>query len=514
MTDIEALNLAVKPQGSPETLSTLHSLSLGEWGIIRDLMGGAKTVRQRGEAYLPKFPDESQPDYDLRLKTAPFFNHFVDSLDDISGKPFTKPVDLQGNVADQLKALATDVDGSGRTIHAFAKDVFEEGVGLGRAGVFVDYPKIPEGATLADERSIGARPILIDVRAEDLLAFDTDFRGGRRVCTHLRFRQRERIRRGFREVPLTRVRYYAHPEGFERPIFQIFERVQNGTWTVADHGTLSVPEIPFQAFDTGKIIGDRLVPPLMGLAYLQLEHYQQHSNLKNILLMAGFPMLTGNGITPPQPLTLPDGTTKETTIRTGPGHVLFAPPSPGSSNVTTSWTFIEPSGKSIECLQAHLLDLERQMAKLGRQPLVKPSGNATATGEAVNAARAQATAESWANDCAKVLTTAMGYAARYLGQDSKATVAVHTDFGLSEVSAEIQPLLDATAKGMLSRETLWDEWRRRNVLGPQFDRGEEAKRLAADQAAADERAQNNQRASAEIAAAFAPKSDRERRPTS
>ncbi|MGU9981471.1 DUF4055 domain-containing protein [Phreatobacter sp. HK31-P] len=488
-TTTSAVNpLSQMPNASPETLSTLALSSAYEWQMIRDILGGARQVRARGTTYLPKFPSEDQKDYDQRVRTAPFIGHFSDSLEGITSKPFTKQVEVKDDETPQIKQMAEDIDGAGRSLHSFAKDVFEEGVGLGLAGIFVDYPTIAEGATLADERAAGARPTFLDIPAEDILACFTEQRGGKRVVSHLRFRQRDVRRNGFREQPLVRVRSYTHDASMARPEYQVFERVLNGSWVITEHGSLSIDEIPFEPFVTGKIINGRYVAPLIALAHLQIEHYEQSSSLKNILLLAGFPMLSGNGVTPPGPKTLTDGTVVEQSVVVGPGIVLFAPPLHGSSSSTSGWKFVEPEGTSIEKLQAHVLDLERQMAKLGKQPLVRQTGNVTATGEAVNAARAHATAEAWANDLAKALTRCFQIAAKWLKTTTTAKVSINTDFGISDANGEVETLLNAAKEGKISNETLWDEWRRRNVLGPQFDPKVEAERMSANEAAATERA--------------------------
>jgi hypothetical protein len=64
----------------------------------------------------------------------------------------------------------------------------------------------------------------------------------------------------------------------------------------------------------------------------------QSSNLKHVLDLTGFPMLAGNGVTPPMGT---DG--KPQTLKIGPCVVCFAPPQPGLTTMP-NWQFIELQG--------------------------------------------------------------------------------------------------------------------------------------------------------------------------
>jgi hypothetical protein len=55
---------------------------------------------------------------------------------------------------------------------------------------------------------------------------------------------------------------------------------------------------------------------------MQIEEFQQESNLKSIKELTAFPMLAGNGVSPPDKRA--DGS--EVIVPVGPRAVLFAPP--------------------------------------------------------------------------------------------------------------------------------------------------------------------------------------------
>jgi hypothetical protein len=465
----------IEQGGDPSVPSLAYVAALPEWSLIRDILGGARRIRAAGELYLPRFTEESDTEYTARNKYAPFVNHFKDSVNSITSKPFSKEVALQGDdISPQIREIAEDVDGHGVSLHKFARDIFKEGVAFGVVGLLVDYPNVNPGSTLADERRLGARPYWSMYRAEDIIALYTEMRAGRKYVKHVRLREDIVKRVGFSEIPVRRVRVL-DDDGVNRT-WQLWEVGGTG-WALVGGGFITLPELPFRLFKPGEREWwtNACVSPMTDLAYLQIEHYQQSSNLKHILLQAAFPMLSGNGISPP----IDPATGQPMQLRIGPGLVCFAPPQPGLTSSIPSWTFIEPAGQSIEKLQAQVDKIEEQMAKLGMAPIVRGGGHITATAEAVNAAKAHAAAEAWASDEKDVLEELFVFTAMWLNIQAEPEVYIHTDFGVElRETNENTELMEAHDSRVISRETLWDEWARRGFLGPQFDPEVEEQRLA------------------------------------
>jgi hypothetical protein len=127
--------------------------------------------------YLPQFPAEDNLDYELRRKNAPFTNIYSDISKNLSSKPFSKTCELDESAADDLKQLATNVDGQGNNLHVFAATTFKAGIDYGIDWIWVDYTKIdsPSTITLADERNMGARPYWVRIPALQMFAPLIDF---------------------------------------------------------------------------------------------------------------------------------------------------------------------------------------------------------------------------------------------------------------------------------------------------------------------------------------------------
>src|SRR5690606_3572271 len=67
------------------------------WETVTDVLGGTQAMRANGRRYLPQFPNESDKNYDYRIKNAKFTNLFADISGDLASKPFAKEVGLIGD---------------------------------------------------------------------------------------------------------------------------------------------------------------------------------------------------------------------------------------------------------------------------------------------------------------------------------------------------------------------------------------------------------------------------------
>lgn len=452
----------------PSTPSPAHSQLAPKWAMVRAILDGASAVKAAAQAYLPKYPAESDEEYARRLASAPWRPEFEDALRAISAKPFAKEVTLSGEPSDEVKTLAEDIDGRGNNLHVFAKALFEDGVSLGAAGILVDFPPMVPGATRADERAANARPYWIEIAADEIIALRTERRGAREVVTHLRVWESATVINGFVETAERKIRV------LEPGLWQLWHEVKTASggkeWQVEAEGTMTLDEVPFVFYATADRVGSQYVrPPMIDLATMQIELYRFMSGEEQIYTVAGSPMLTANG------MAAPEG---GGTVEVGPGRILFAP---GAEGISTSWAYIQPAAENLKAITAKAQAIIEDMRRLGLQPTLPKTGNVTATASGIEAAKGHSAVQTWANGLRDALEQAWVFTMRWLRSSEEATVSVHTDFGLSLQGAdEVRELREARAAGMISEETFWDELSRRGVLGPQFDKDEERKRLIAE----------------------------------
>ncbi|BAQ18326.1 DUF4055 domain-containing protein [Methyloceanibacter caenitepidi] len=463
------------------------------WRMVSDIVAGAKAMRAAKSGadnpYLPKFPNESDADYAYRVANAKFTNIYRDIIETLAAKPFTKEVALAEDAPDDFKKIAEDIDGAGNHLHTFAGRSFFAGINNAVDWIMVDYVKMRPGTTLADERSMNARPYWVHVEAPRVLAVYSARIGAKEELVHVRIAETGKARDGYGETITNRVRVYNREPivdtdgaviNYAPATFEVYEQktssassgAKTSSWDLVDQGPISIGVIPMVPFIAGRRIEGtwQFVPPMQDAAYLQIEHFQQETNLKSIKEQACFPMLAGNGVAP----VLEDGKAKAVPI--GPKSVLYAPPNGEGEH--GEWQFIEPNAESLKFLAADVEATEQQLRELGRQPLTAKTGNITVTTAAFAGDKANSVIQAWALNLKDALENAWALTAKWLGQSEGPTVVVDTDFDVG-LSDEKDPdnLLKMRERGDLSGQTLGEEFKRRGILSVEWDYDEEVKRI-------------------------------------
>lgn len=443
--------------------------------------------------YLPRFRNETNYDYDRRRRTAPLTNIYADVSDNLSGKPFAKEVELADGAGTDVEKLAEDIDGQGNSLHVFAKDWFKAGIDKGIDWVLIEHTKVPPGATLADERAMGARPYWVHISCERLLAVYSAFIGGKEVLFHARIDETCVEMDGYGERKYERVRVIDRapvvdpltkkPTSFGPPTWKVFELQEDDkatdgkkqSWVMIDEGSYTVGIIPLVPFVPAGRKGTSwcVTMPIVGIAHLQVEEFQQESNIKHTKEMTAFPMLCGAGIS----LKNKDGSVIEVPV--GPAAVLTSPPDAGGNH--GDWKFIEPSSESLKFLQADLEKTQTSMRDLGAQPLT--TANLTVITTANVAMKAHSRVQAWSLLFKDAVEQAFKVTMIWLKKpDASIEVKVHTDFGVElEAGKELESLLKAEGQGIYSKETIREEYHRRGVTGEDWSEEQEQERLAEEQ---------------------------------
>lgn len=437
------------------------------WAKVQDILDGADAIRAKGETYLPKHAGEEDAEYKRRLSCAPWQPEFEDILRTLAAKPFGEEVSLDGDGAEEIKALAEDIDRRGNNLTTFARSVFKGGCAKGWHYILVDYPKAEGVRTKADERSAGVRPYWVSLTAGDVLAYYTRTVAGREVCYHARIRANEVELDGFTEVLRERVKVFTPGR------WDLWEKVKTDVgeeWRVVDFGPMapltSVPIVRFRTFDDGER------PPLANIADKQIELYRALARKDEIDTKTAYPMLTANGLAPPPADGAP--------IKVGPGRILFAPAVPGMG-AAPSWDYIQPDAAGLTELREGVSALVDTIRRLGMQPLTQRSGGVTATASAIEGAKAHSAVQTWALALKDALEQAFVLTAEWLGMGAEAapSVTVDTDFSVEPYAdAPLTALRAARDKRDLSQPTYWKVLRRFDVLPPDFDPDAEKEAIA------------------------------------
>ena len=474
------MNIPVNNAPRPDTPSADYLKMSPYWNMVSSILGGVKTMRNAGEAYLPKFELESTEEYEVRKKNARFTNVFGDIVENLAQRPFSKQVDLADGAPQPLKDFAEDVDGKGNSLHTFAGDTFYDGITNGIDYILVEYTKTDpkEVKTISDEKKAGVRPYWTHYPADTVLAAYSAQVKGQEEFIHVRFKETKLIRQGFKEVRKNRVRILNReelPNGDYAPAtYEVWEEQEkkSGHDGAPQWGLIEGPKpltigiIPLVPFLTGRREGGWAVkPPMRDAADLQIELYQQENGLKNVKNLTAFPMLSGNGI---DAELGEDGEPKPLAV--GPRTVLYG--GAAADGVSAgSWTFVEPGAASLKFLSEDIKDTIKELRELGRQPLTAQSGNLTVVTTAFAAQKGNSAIQAWALNLKDALQRAFLYTAMWLKlAETKVEVLVHTDFdiGLGD-DKSFSEIVGMYAEGIISRLQLIHEAKRRGVIDKDYD---------------------------------------------
>lgn len=450
---------------------------LDYWDQTDTIVDGTKAMRKAGQKYLPKFVDEDDKEYDFRLQNTKFTNVYRDIVEGLASKPFEEEVSLVTSDTktppQQITDFIEDVDGSGSNLTVFASGTFFNGINSAIDWIFVDYPTTDPARvrSVADAKAAGVRPFWSRVLGRNVLEAKTAMIGGKEVLVYMRIFEPGKP---------------DHVRVFERAgdvvIWRLYVKTDkpapsgNTMFVLEDEGGISIGVIPLVPFITGRRDGRtfRLFPAMLDAADLQIELYQQESGLKHIKTLAAYPMLAGNGITPPT-----DANGKPKKLAVGPNKVLYS--KPDASGKVGSWSYVEPAATTMTFLAGDVKTTGEQLREIGRQPLTAQSGNVTVITSAVAAGKARTAVGAWALTLKNALENALVLTCMWLGiKDSEYSpeVNVYTEFDdFADGNADLTELGAARTRRDLSQETYWAELKRRKVLSPEFDAEKEQTRL-------------------------------------
>lgn len=452
---------------------------VGYWDKTAAIIDGIEAMREAGALFLPKFTDEEAEEHESRLKLTKMTNVFRDIVESLAAKPFERNVKIDED-GDPLPELISNfdqnVDGAGLTLTAFANLVFFNGIANAIDWIMVDAPtRDPSIRTLADMKAKGVRPYWSRVLGYNVIRATSKVIDGIECLTFIRI---------YEPGETDHIREFErNPDG--TVVWRLFaetDKVDPKTMTKfvqTDEGMLSIGRIPMVPFATGRRDGRtwRYHPSLQDAADLQIELYQQESGLKFAKTLTAYPMLSGNGIKPEKTA---DGKSIKK-IRVGPNRVLYAPPDGGGN--AGSWSYVEPSAESLKFLAADIEGTIKELRELGRQPLTVQSSNLTSITTQVAAGKAKSAVKQWGIVLKLALTEALKLTAQFVGVDTS-TVNYDVDIFLEFDEFFDDKSLDSLGKdrdrGDLSRESYWEEMRRRGIYRQNFDPEEEKLRLLSE----------------------------------
>jgi hypothetical protein len=420
------------------------------WELVSDLMDGTRAMREAGVRHLPQWPGEDALSYACRLRTATLFPAYQRTVSILTGKPFSKPITIGDDVPARIETWLDDVDQEGRNLNAFAAEVCAEALAYGLCGILVDCPPSAGAKTVEDEKRAGVRPYFVHVKHDAILGWRAEKQGSSMALTQLRLMEcveEPDGQFGTKQVDQVRV--------LEPGLWKTYRKAKDESgvekWQLYQEGATSIDVIPFAPVYGARRGHMHGVPPMVDLAYMNVEHWQSKSDQQTLLHFARVPILFGKDM---------DGAD----LTFGAGTMIRA------SSADADLKFVEHSGSAIEAGRASLLDLEDQMRQIGAELLVIKPGNTTEVQTRQDNEPAMCDLQRIMQALEDALDLALDYMAQFAGEPTGGHVAIYSDFGVATLAeASAQLLSEMQVNGSLSHATLLNELKRRGVLAAEVD---------------------------------------------
>ncbi len=447
----------------PSTVSDSAKRQQGALRVVRDCEAGPEHIRNQGQVYLPRDPGEKPRPYRDRLERSVFFNVFGETVVGLTGFVFSKDPVLQEDVPAQIAAHWENIDNAGTHGDVFCRDVFQDALVAGHAGILVDFPETGGTQTAVDEQ-VEIRPYWVPIMKDNIVSWRTTVIRGVTRLTQIVFRESTYIPSGeYGEKEQTAYRVlYIDELGAVRGKLLVVNPDQKTVTELRSWDYPTQSEIPFAEIVTSgrkSILESR--PPLLDLAYMNIAHYQQWSDRAVSVHKTCVPIWVETGIDPD-----PDA---------GPGQPL--PPIILGANVSRRFTnpqakagYESHSGQALSEVSKVIDELKADMASLGLAMLAPQKRAAeTAKAKEIDKGASDSKLSVAARGLQDGLERALYFHAKYLKLDSGGSVEVNRDFQATKMDpATLSAYVQAVAAGMPIR-VMFEAMQRGGLLDPDED---------------------------------------------
>jgi len=467
--------------------------------LIRDLLAGTRRMHAQYRLYIPKYKSEKPDTYKKRATAAKVYGGLGRTLSATTGMLFANPPVKSDTWTPELEELWENIDGQGTHGDVFTKRRAEDGGADGIFAVLVDFPQVPDGVvvTAANEQALNLRPLWARYARSDILSWKTAVIDNVTTLTQVVLRESKTVATGrftVGAIPVYRVCTLNITEdttpGVEPLVVASWELLEEktdgqGGVTLISHGTGTFRTKTGEAFRVIPLAvgyagrSDDVLcarPPLLDVAWCNLEHWRVASNLRYYEDLCCFPQPTiegqlaadENGVTPP--------------LQIGPNVMV---------NVTAGSKFLwtELSGQSITALRASLEEKKNELGELGASFLAKKTrGVETAEAKRLDATAENSTLATAAQGIEDGINQALVFTAMYLGIDAEhaPTITINRDFdNLSMDAPTMLAYVSAVSNAGLPPRLLLEAWQAGGRIADDVDLDALEMEMMANSAAAD-----------------------------
>lgn len=338
-------------------------------------------LSEASDEYLPQDYLEEDKSYQVRKtrSQSSFQNYYCHLRDLVCGTALRKGVGIPETIASEWGNFFEDVDLEGHSVLSFAKETFTEALDGGVSGIWVEYPRLPENLSAAEERRLNPRPYFVLMRMEQVLecrydVFNAQI-GAQSVFgafpTYLRVKtevRRQSEQNEFFEEVIPAVRVYDIANLADNSVSELSDELEPAIpqqrvrcrlytkknepgnvdkYLLEETTYLSIPFIPFvPVFGGKKEAFFRARPLLFDIARLNLNHWSISADLAETIHLTSSPILTGTGVRP------------DDEIKAGAGRALF------SQNPDAKFDLMSASMEGASVTLENLRRIEQAMERL------------------------------------------------------------------------------------------------------------------------------------------------------
>ena len=465
-----------------------YDANVTPWLRAREVFAGEDAVKAAGVRYLPKLDAQTEDEFAAYKARASFFNATARTVDGFVGlifrrEPTVKLPERVSGVAGALRVFAEDVDLLGTSLYTYSKNIVGEVLTVGRAGTLVDWEGDGE-----------QRGFVVRYSAEQIRNWRVSRVNGRNVVTLVVLQENAECKmqnaetggdeftgmeieqlRALRLVPVKGEWQYMvelwrrqEPKNKRRKV----EWVKVETRIPLRLGK-PLTLIPFVFHGPRHSLPDVDKLPLADIIAVNLDHYRLNADYKHGLHFTALPTAWVSGFD------------KAANLRIG-SSTAWVTETPGATA-----GFLEFTGQGLTTFERAMDRDERLMAILGSRMLEEQKR----VGETAQAIELRQSSEnSVLMTLALSVSDSVSQVLRWVywwnsTEDSPETISedlvllqLNTDFSAKGLASdELTAIVAAWQAGAISQATMFDLFRRGEVLPPGRTDQEEARLAAAMQ---------------------------------
>ncbi|WP_145579774.1 DUF4055 domain-containing protein [Yersinia vastinensis] len=387
------------------------------WDINDALMGGTLYMRQLGEQHLPRWPNEDSDSYKQRLSVATLLPAYEETIKNNVGRVFSEPTQLSETTPDVIIDYTKNFDLEGNRLDVWSQEYFSLALQYGLAHALVDYPRVGDIKTKAEEKATGARPYAVLINPRQVIGWKSETKDGKVRLTELRIKEIVvEDAENYAQHKIEQIRKLT-PGAVELHRKSTGNSADGGDiWVIHDTWETSRSDIPLVTLYTKRTGFMCATPPLISLALLNVKHWQSQSEQDNILHVARVPLLTVFGLEDGQELTI------------------------GASNATRfsdrskqGLEYVEHTGSAINSGKDSLNSLVEQMRQAGAK-MLRAENTSTKAVDQVTEERMQEQSPLYtmSNSLEDALDNILQIMAEWSGENDGGSVDIRTELETAE----------------------------------------------------------------------------------